>query len=268
LHAEEAIGLAKTLSWDIVKGPFWSPDDAVEDPKDENYSRIMHKEDIEKQFKEQNIMDGDYVYTPCFQGVYWKGGVIVDAFASSEEEEDLYDEWHDKLKRESLAKNSLIKVKAISGSTFFTKGKLLEIGEYIKDTKPDIVFMDTLLTPLQQNKLEKRWNEILMGKEDKVRRYMIKAYTKEAGEPTDLDTTTATGTDGESSRLPIREVKVVDRFAVILQIFAQRANSKQAKLQLELAWMNYIKHRLVRDNEGAFTSLTKFFTREVPMHGL
>lgn len=225
----------------------------------------MNSAEVVEFNKRQNLMDGDFVYNPCFQGVYWKGGVLINALASEEEEEDLYDEWHDKIKRESLAKNSLIKTKSISGSTFFTKGKLLEIGEYIKDCKPDIVFMDTHLTPLQQNKLEKRWNDIITGREEKVRKYMVKAYSKEEGEPTDLDTTTASGTDAESIKPLERPVKVVDRFAVILQIFAQRANSKEAKLQLELAWINYIRHRLVRDNEGAFTALTNFFTYHTPM---
>ena len=124
-YAEEAIGLAKTLSWDIIKGPFWdklSPDINYEKmskdktkPKEENYTKLMGTREIEEEFNKENIVDGDYVYTPCFQGVYWRGGVIIDPEATSEEEEDLYDEWHDKIRRESFAKNSLVKMKSIAG---------------------------------------------------------------------------------------------------------------------------------------------------------
>ncbi len=41
------------------------------------------------------------------------------------------------------------------------------------------------------------------------------------------------------------EVKVLDRTAVILDVFARRANSKEGKLQVELAQMQYILPRLV-----------------------
>lgn len=40
---------------------------------------------------------------------------------------------------------------------------------------------------------------------------------------------------------------VIDRFGIILKIFSERAKTKQAKLQLELAFLKYIKSRLTRD---------------------
>ena len=42
----------------------------------------------------------------------------------------------------------------------------------------------------------------------------------------------------------IMEVKVIDRTALILDIFAQRANSYEGKLQVELAQMRYLLPRL------------------------
>ncbi len=42
----------------------------------------------------------------------------------------------------------------------------------------------------------------------------------------------------------ILEVKVIDRTALILDIFAQRAHSKEGKLQVELAQLNYLLPRL------------------------
>lgn len=40
------------------------------------------------------------------------------------------------------------------------------------------------------------------------------------------------------------EVKVIDRTALILDIFAQRANSYEGKLQVDLAQMRYLLPRL------------------------
>jgi len=40
-------------------------------------------------------------------------------------------------------------------------------------------------------------------------------------------------------------VKVIDRTGLILDIFAQRAKSKEGKLQVELAQLNYLLPRLV-----------------------
>ena len=43
----------------------------------------------------------------------------------------------------------------------------------------------------------------------------------------------------------IIEVKVIDRTALILDIFAQRALSKEGKLQVELAQLHYLLPRLI-----------------------
>ncbi len=93
-----------------------------------------------------------------------------------------------------------------------------------------------------------------MSKDAKVRKYMIKSFSKNEGEPTDLDTNSGmtTASEGESVAKVYRQkrpIKVVDRFGIILQIFAQRAKSRESIIQLELAWLNYAKHRLVRDRE-------------------
>jgi 50S ribosomal subunit-associated GTPase HflX len=83
---------------------------------------------------------------------------------------DLYDEWKNELLRESVAKSSLIRVRRVHSSTFFTKGKLNDLGYHLKDN-PDInvVFVNTTLTAMQQKKLEKRWNDIILNREDRLR---------------------------------------------------------------------------------------------------
>lgn len=53
---------------------------------------------------------------------------------SSESEDQLYKEWRDKITRESLANSSLVKVRQISRKTFFTKGKLHFLTDFLKGT--------------------------------------------------------------------------------------------------------------------------------------
>lgn len=39
---------------------------------------VFDQKEAYKQKKEEGIRDGDYVYSVGWQGVYWKGGLIVD----------------------------------------------------------------------------------------------------------------------------------------------------------------------------------------------
>lgn len=97
--------------------------------------------------------EGEYVRSDFVHGVYTWGGI---AFNPNEQEHwDMYDEWKDKLKRDSIAKSSLIKIWEISSGTYFTKGKLAELGLYVKEKGVDVVFVNAQLTPMQIWKLEK-----------------------------------------------------------------------------------------------------------------
>lgn len=51
------------------------------------------------------------------------------------------------------------------------------------------------------------------------------------------------------------ELKVIDRPQLILDIFAQRANSREGKLQVELAQLKYLLPRLVLGHNSAFSRL-------------
>ena len=55
------------------------------------------------------------------------------------------------------------------------------------------------------------------------------------------------------------QLRVVDRFGVILQIFASRAISEESRIQIELAWLMYSKSRLVRGQGSTFVVLKKIF---------
>ena len=81
--------------------------------------------------------------------------------------------------------------------TFVGKGKLAEIGDYVKGKDIRIVIFDDELSGSQINNIEKAIN-----------------------------------------------VKVIDRSDLILDIFAKRAKTAQAKAQVELAQYQYILPRL------------------------
>ncbi len=51
------------------------------------------------------------------------------------------------------------------------------------------------------------------------------------------------------------ELKVIDRPQLILDIFAQRANSREGKLQVELAQLKYLLPRLAQGQNAAFSKL-------------
>lgn len=101
---------------------------------------------------------------------------------------DLYDEWKNELIRESMAKSSLIKIRKIHSSTFFQKGKLNDLGYFLKENSDiNVVFINATLTALQQKKLEKRWNDIILSREDSLRKYYLKSSQKEKFNPTDVE---------------------------------------------------------------------------------
>lgn len=108
---------------------------------------VFDKKENIKLFKKEGIVNGDYVYGPDIQGVYFKGGVILDL------EDDVQlrakDEWSDVTLRESVAKSSLVRCRQISSSNFFTKGKLNELGLFIKETpEVNVVFINSSLTAI------------------------------------------------------------------------------------------------------------------------
>jgi len=87
--------------------------------------------------------------------VYYKGGLVLD-FEGEEDEAD--NEW----RSDTLAGSCVVKCRKLSGTTYFTKGKLNDFGYFIKENEAiNVVFVNTSLTSMQQKKLEKRWNDII-----------------------------------------------------------------------------------------------------------
>jgi predicted RNA-binding protein YlxR (DUF448 family) len=61
-----------------------------------------------------------------------------------EENDNVNDEWKNVTLRESIAKNSLVRVRKIHSGTFLTKGKMNEIGYYIKEKENiDVIYINS-----------------------------------------------------------------------------------------------------------------------------
>ena len=94
----------------------------------------------------------------------------------------------------------------IHSATFIGKGKVEELGRLVDKHRADLVIFDDDLTPVQMRNVEKALN------------------------PKEMK----------------REVKLLDRSGLILDIFASRAQSAQSKAQVELAQLTYLRSRLTR----------------------
>ncbi len=84
-------------------------------------------------------------------------------------------------------------------ATLIGSGKVEEIAAMVRGLEPEVVVVNSQLSPVQQRNLEKAWN-----------------------------------------------AKVLDRTALILEIFGERAQTREGRLQVELAHLTYQRSRLVR----------------------
>jgi GTP-binding protein HflX len=99
--------------------------------------------------------------------------------------------------------------KVIDPGTYMGSGKALEVAHLAHQEKADVIIFDNDLSPGQIGSLEKLINEAVGSKR------------------------------GEG-------IKVIDRSELILDIFATRAQTHEARLQVELAQMEYTYPRLAR----------------------
>lgn len=90
--------------------------------------------------------------------------------------------------------------------TFIGPGKILELQQYVEENEIDMVVFDDELTPSQLKNIERIFN------------------------PVEYD----------------KNVKILDRTNLILDIFAQRARTSHSRTQVELAQYQYLLPRLTR----------------------
>ena len=98
-----------------------------------------------------------------------------------------------------ISGSTIVKIEKLSPKEFFGKGKIAELSSIFKSNKIVLVIINSQISPIQQQNLEKKW-----------------------------------------------QVKVLDRTALILEIFSDRAVTKEGVLQVEMAALTYQRSRLVR----------------------
>merc|ERR1719162_706708 len=110
------------------------------------------------------------------QGVFVNGGLVLDFEGEQDDDSDGDEEW----KSDTVAGSCVVRCRRLSGTTYFTKGKLNDIGHFIKDKEDvNVVFINTILTSMQQKKLEKRFNDIIQGRDSRLRKYHLKSVNKD-----------------------------------------------------------------------------------------
>ena len=68
---------------------------------------------------------------------------------SSGSDDEVYDEWKNKIIRNSIAKSSLMKRKKIHGTYFFSRGRLVMLGDYILQNNVNALYVNHELSALQ-----------------------------------------------------------------------------------------------------------------------
>ena len=146
--------------------------------------------------------------------------------------------------RRAEARDRTILVGVTTGSTFEAEESMAELQELA--TSAGVVVLDSVIqrrsaidprTVLGRGKLEELLVRALQLGADLIvfDRELQPAQVRSLSEATDL--------------------KVIDRSQLILDIFAQRAQSREGKIQVELAQLKYLLPRLIAGQDSAFSRL-------------
>jgi GTP-binding protein HflX len=146
--------------------------------------------------------------------------------------------------RRAEARDRTILVGVTTGSTYEAEESMAELQELA--TSAGVVVLDSVIqrrsaidprTVLGKGKLEELLVRALQLGADLIvfDRELQPAQVRSLSEATDL--------------------KVIDRSQLILDIFAQRAQSREGKIQVELAQLKYLLPRLIAGQDSAFSRL-------------
>jgi len=94
---------------------------------------------------------------------------------------------------------------------------------------------------------------------ERIRAYNIKSALKEEGDATETESNFSTVEAANVLRKETKKIQVLDRFNIILSIFARRAKSKISQIQIELAYLKYTKAKLNRGGHADFSGIYNEF---------
>jgi 50S ribosomal subunit-associated GTPase HflX len=222
IEADEALGLARAAKLDIVPGPT--------EPR-MGWDTQM----IGAQLLPQSSAVSEYVTVP-------------DSEAESDDEMDMDDPlWGDPEIRKRYAESALVRLDEVDPIWFFGKGKVEEIAISISRMPPRYVFINATLTQVQIRQLEEAfYGGLLAYNSGKKQEYLETSRAKQmVGYRGDDE---ADRYEERISTYTPKSIEVFDRNRMILEIFARRANSPIAKLQCDIAKMNFVKANMGTTN--------------------
>lgn len=228
--AEEALGLARANRWDLLPGPNGEP-----------YGGWDHEAllDAERTELRRRYESGAWNVP---EGWHRDRGD-----AESDDEYDVNEaSWKNGVVKRQWAETCIIKVRGIDPNTYFGRGKVQELALYVAKNPCDFVYVNTALTPTQIRNLEVLFNNSVVAADTQTRR--------------------------EEGRLcprgrAIPQLEVIDRNRLVLDIFSLRAKTPQAKLQVGLARLQYMKSRLVHGARGRLKETLKVLQEQIgPFH--
>eukprot|EP00811_Abedinium_folium_P022446 NODE_3180_length_2078_cov_16.924654.p1 GENE.NODE_3180_length_2078_cov_16.924654~~NODE_3180_length_2078_cov_16.924654.p1 ORF type:complete len:594 (-),score=143.58 NODE_3180_length_2078_cov_16.924654:169-1950(-) len=226
--AEEALGLVRANRWDLVPGPNAEPRGGWD------YEALEHAQKTEA-YRSRSIQ----ALSP--EGWHYDRGED-----ESDDEYDVHEPlWQSSIVKQQWAETCIVKLRYIEPSMLFGKGKVQEMALHVARNPCDYVFVNTTLTPTQSRNLEAIFcNALVAG--DTARRREEERVVRPKTPP---------------------EIQVIDRNRLILEIFLLRANTPQAKLQVGLAQLDYLKTRMVLGSRGRLEMTLRLLREQVgPFH--
>jgi len=102
-------------------------------------------------------------------------------------------------------------------------------------------------------------NNYLNEENERIRAYNIKSAIKQEGNATETESNFSTIEASSILKSGLRNIQVLDRFNIILSIFARRAKSKISQIQIELAYLKYTKAKLNRGGHADYSGIYNEF---------
>ncbi|CAE7268301.1 hflX [Symbiodinium sp. KB8] len=224
--AEEALGLARANRWDLLPGPNGEPAGGWDH---EAFAAAEAEDLLRRQASGA-----------------WSAPEGWHLDRGEEESDDEYDiheaAWKNGKVKRQWAETCIQKVRQIDPNTFFGKGKVTELALYLAENPCSYVFINTTLTPNQTRNLETVFNNAVAAGDANERREQGLAVPKGGSKAS---------------------VEVIDRNRLVLEIFSLRARTPQAKVQVGLARLEYLKTRLTLGTKARLRETIKLLHEQV-----
>eukprot|EP00922_Rhytidocystis_sp_ex-Travisia-forbesii_P014520 GHVS01021716.1.p1 GENE.GHVS01021716.1~~GHVS01021716.1.p1 ORF type:complete len:615 (+),score=134.33 GHVS01021716.1:158-2002(+) len=250
--AEEAMGLVRSVKWQMIPGH----------SKPRGGWDLTELKAVRALLDEEESQGGEGP-TPSQVEEGWH----VDRGNESDEEFDLDDvRWRRPRVRRQLAESCLVRLESAAGNRdlLFSVAGLRKICNEFKRYPSDVIFINCILTPVQLKNLELIFTNLLMDCRQQQQQDRPQTQSGATTRRSDEEEEAETGCEVSVNDLFGDRglfgdnVQVVDRHAVVLEIFAARAHSQQARLEVEMARASYMRASVLSGTDAHSRHVMKF----------